>query len=99
MDPALRELLRQDGRGEIEAIMRLVAPDAAVPGVRVVARFGDVVTCRLPAGAVERVHTDPRCVSLKASRPLGPEPAPQSTNPPPAGVLPTDVRRPAGLPL
>lgn len=99
MDPALRELLRRDGRGEIEAIMRLVAPEVAIPGVRVVARFGDVVTCRIPAAEVERVHDDPRCVSLKASRPLGPEPESGDAGPAPLEVLPTDVRRPPGLDL
>ncbi|WP_212992918.1 S8 family serine peptidase [Actinoplanes auranticolor] len=96
----MRELLRRTGRrGEIEAVMRLAAPGLTIPGVRVVAAFGDVVTCRMSAGAATRVHADPRCVSLKASRPLGPEPSAGDAGTAPPQPLPTDFRRPAGLPF
>lgn len=79
--------------------MRLAAPGLTIPGVRVVAAFGDVVTCRMSAGAAARVHADPRCVSLKAPRPLGPEPSAGDAGTVPPQPLPTDLRRPAGLPF
>jgi subtilisin family serine protease len=97
MDPALRELL---GRGreadEVEAVIRLADETAPPPpGVRVVARFGAIASCRLRRGEIPRVWADEAVESLKAPRTLAPE----------AGVLdveelepgPHDGRRPAGL--
>ncbi len=74
MDPALRELLREGGADRvIEAIIRFRRPRVELPGVRVVARFGRIATCRLPLAAVGDVRAHPDVVSLKAARPLGPE--------------------------
>jgi phosphatidylserine/phosphatidylglycerophosphate/cardiolipin synthase-like enzyme len=59
----------------VEAIIRLRRPHAEPPGVRVVARFGRVATCRLRLAAVPGVWAHPDVVSLKAARPLSPEDA------------------------
>ncbi len=73
MDPALAELLLAEGNTDrmIEAIIRLRQPGLDVPGVRMVARFGTVATCRLRAGDVAAVRAHPNEVSLKLARPLG----------------------------
>jgi hypothetical protein len=75
MDPALRELLRlgEGHPGEvIEAIVRMQRPGLQVPGVRIVARFGTIASCRLPLAAVRAVHDHPHVASLKAARPVMP---------------------------
>ncbi|MBB5788967.1 S8 family serine peptidase [Jiangella mangrovi] len=77
MDPALWQLLRAERAtpdSEIEAIVRLRDARAVVPGVRLVARFGRIATCRLPVGAVPAVRRHPAVRSLKASRRYGPDP-------------------------
>ena len=74
MDPALRELLREGTPNRVvEAIIRFRTPRSRLPGVRIVARFGRIATCRLPLGAVRSVWEHPDVLSLKASRPLGPD--------------------------
>jgi len=74
MDPALRELLRRGPADRVvEAIIRFRRPDVELPGVRIVARFGRIATCRLRLTAVREVRAHPDVVSLKAARPLGPE--------------------------
>ena len=78
MDPALRELLRSGADAEleeVEAIVRLDRPHVDVAGVRIVARFGPVATCRLRPDLILATWHDDNVVSLKCSRPLGPEPA------------------------
>ena len=95
MDPALRELLRTaPADGVVEAIIRFRRPVAELPGVRIVAQFDTVATCRLLVAAVPTVWAHPDVASLKAGRPLGPERLPLSESRP-AG--PHDVRRPPGL--
>ncbi len=110
MDPALRELLRTGpADGMVEAIIRFRRPGVEIPGVRVVARFGHVATCRLPLALVRAVRAHPDVVSLKAARPLGPEVTPPEADGAgdhvedvPAGVGNQVVlgmpRRPPGLP-
>jgi hypothetical protein len=75
MDPALWELLEEadEDEPEIEAIVRLARPDANVPGLRLVARFGTVATCRLLRDDAVAIRRDPRVLSLKAPRLVGPE--------------------------
>jgi subtilisin family serine protease len=74
VDPALWELLRDEPADRmVEAIIRFRRPRVELPGVRVVARFGRIATCRLPLGAVLQVRAHPDVASLKAARPLGPE--------------------------
>jgi len=108
MDPALWELLRSelgtDGDPVIEAIIRLSRPDTEIPGVRLVARFGLVSTCRIRARDVIAVRARDDVVSLKAARGvspgLAPAPAPVLLGGPPGTeARPTDVRRPPGLTL
>lgn len=77
MDPALWQLLRAEPSApdrEVEAIIRLRDARAVVPGVRLVARFGRIATCRLAAGDVPAVRRHPAVRSLKASRRYGPDP-------------------------
>ncbi len=78
MDPALRELLRSGADAEpeeVEAIIRLDRPHVDVAGVRIVARFGPVATCRLRRDLILATWHDDNVVSLKCPRALGPEPA------------------------
>lgn len=75
MDPALCELLRSGANSEeVEAIIRVQRPHVDVTGVRLVARFGPVATCRLRRETILRTWRDDNVVSLKAARSLGPEP-------------------------
>ncbi|MCI0394339.1 MAG: S8 family peptidase [Chloroflexi bacterium] len=53
--------------------MRLRRPDVIPNGVRVVAHFGQIATCRLPRAAIRRVWADEAVVSLKARRFLTPD--------------------------
>jgi subtilisin family serine protease len=94
VDPALRELLRTNAADEeAEVVLRLRDPSAVPPGVRVVTRFGDIVTGRV---AMQRIlEARDRTASMKAPRIIEPE----------RGVAPgrdpvpatTDIRRPTGL--
>lgn len=102
MDPALWELLRAeagtDGDRELEAVIRLAAPGIEIPGVRMVARFGPVATCRIRARDVIGVRSRPGVISLKAPRGLNPgfaagAASPGTGRPPVPGLRPTDVRR------
>lgn len=68
MDPALEEMLKGNGDDEIEAIIRLRYPGLVPRGVRIVAQFGDIATCRLKRNAIQQVHEDEACASLKAPR-------------------------------
>lgn len=84
-DPALKELLlRRTGSPSGESLpaevaaeviavaARLADPLAPVPGLDVVARLGEVVTGRVPLGALLEVRRHPNVISLKASRALSP---------------------------
>src|SRR6266540_2981114 len=74
MDPALRELLRNEPADRVvEAIIRFRRSGVPLPGVRIVAPFGRIATCRLPLAVVPEVRAHPEVVSLKAARLLGPE--------------------------
>ena len=101
MDPALWELLRShidsDNR-EVEALIRLLRPNQTVKDVRIVSRFGNIATCRLPAHSILRTRQDRNVVSLKAARPLGPETQPYGPEGLP-NVTDADVRRPPDLAL
>ncbi|NUU18714.1 S8 family serine peptidase [Cellulomonas humilata] len=78
MEPALHELLRSAEAEagpdrEIEALIRLRRPDARVPGVRLVARFGPIATCRIHRSDFRSVERHPAVLSLKAPRSYRPE--------------------------
>jgi hypothetical protein len=101
LDPALEELLGSGaGRGdeEVEAIIRLDGPDAEVAGVRIVARFGSVATCRIPTPAIRGARRADPVLSLKASRTLGEEREVGAEAGAPGDPRAAE-RRPPGLPL
>ncbi|WP_066370340.1 S8 family serine peptidase [Herbidospora mongoliensis] len=101
LDPALWELLRSDidcDDREVEALIRLRWPDQAVRDVRIVSRFGDIATCRLPVGSILSTRQDRNVVSLKAARSLGPEAEPYGPELV-RSLTRADVRRPPGLAL
>lgn len=100
MDPALRAAAQVDVSGETEAIIRLAPGTAPPPQVRLVARFGEVATCRLPRERIWEVWSEEDVTSLKAPRPFGIDPDPLEGTPADAEELEAgtkDVRRPPGL--
>ena len=102
MDPALWELLRAeagtDGGRELEAVVRLAAPGLDVPGVRMVARFGTVATCRVLARDVIAVRARPEVISVKAARGISPGGKRPSTRAPNQGLASAPDRTPAPAP-
>ncbi|MFC3127452.1 S8 family serine peptidase [Pseudoroseomonas globiformis] len=68
MDPALQEMLEGPPDEVLEVLMRLADPVGVPREARVVARFGEVVTARIPRSEVGRVWADRRVLSLKAPR-------------------------------
>ncbi|HEU4364165.1 MAG TPA: S8 family serine peptidase [Candidatus Krumholzibacteria bacterium] len=108
MDPALRELLETNPDERVEAVIRLDGNGGVPPGVEIVARFGDVATCRVARELVGEVWSDADVVSLKAARVFGPDPDIGSSLEGESGdelhsfretgPVASDVRRPDGLP-
>ncbi len=106
MDPALRHLIETTTDEKVEAIIRLEPGGNAPPGVEIVARFGDVATCRVLRDRVAEVWADGDVASLKAARVFGADPDPESTSetsdelPGVESTSPrdSDARRPEGLP-
>ncbi|MBI4902284.1 MAG: S8 family peptidase [Acidobacteria bacterium] len=98
MDPNLHELLAGGQEGEVEAIIRLSSPGATVKDVRIVARFGQIATCRLPRASIVETWADSEVYSLKAAQTHG-----QAIDEEQEGVerpdswTDGDPRRPAGL--
>jgi subtilisin family serine protease/peptidoglycan hydrolase-like protein with peptidoglycan-binding domain len=73
MDPALEELYAEGGLDdEVAVILRLADPAAVPAGVRVIAQFGVIVTCRLPRGDIPRVREAGAVRSMKRARLYGP---------------------------
>jgi peptidoglycan hydrolase-like protein with peptidoglycan-binding domain/subtilisin family serine protease len=73
MDPALWEALDGDEGHKIEAIVRLAENAEPPAGVRLVACFGEIATCRLRRADIVDVHEAAPVRSLKASRLVVPE--------------------------
>ena len=95
-DPALHELLEGSADETVAAILRLRDPRQAPLAARLVARFGDIATCRLARGDILTVRADKAVISLKASRLVAPLAEPLDESIPEA--LPfLDERRPSGL--
>jgi subtilisin family serine protease len=70
-DPALAEARRAGGGDdEIALIARVTDPDALPPGVRIVSRFGDIVTLRATREQLELLADCPAAVDLEAPRRL-----------------------------
>jgi subtilisin family serine protease len=79
IDPGLRQLLLRrtgstepPGDGEeadetVPVIARLTSPGAIVPGLTVVARFGDVVTARAQLSQIFNIRRDQKVLSLKSA--------------------------------
>lgn len=98
MDPRLWELLREgEPQDEVMALARLREGVALPAALRVVSRFGEIATCRLRREDILDVRAHPAVASLKAPHPLVPDLAVAETEDGFA-VLPSDERRPAGLP-
>jgi subtilisin family serine protease len=71
LDPALEEVLESvKPSDEIEIAVRLKNPDDVPAELRVISRFGDVITCRIQAGSVREVRSSPSIISVKYNRPL-----------------------------
>lgn len=98
MDPALEELYAEGAPDdEVAVVLRLtdsvVVPDA----VRIVARFGDIATCRVRRDDLLRVHALQTVRSVKAPRLYGPgDGVVESLDDAPT-TWPSDERRPAEL--
>jgi monoamine oxidase/subtilisin family serine protease len=77
LDPQLEELIEEGGgEEEVEVILKL-RPDDEVPAhVRIVARFGDIATCRLRRDRIRPTWEHPAVVSAKAPRYVTTEPEP-----------------------
>ncbi len=98
MDPALRQLLEGVTTEELEVIIKLRDPQAVPPHVRLVARFGQVMTGRVERQWIREVWGHPDVISFKAPRLL--EAEPEILDLEAAGDVAwrdTDLRRPSGL--
>src|SRR6476469_2298308 len=103
MDPALAELIAEGSpEDEVAIVVRLRDSSEPPPGMRVVARFGAVLTARAPRGQLAELHK--LCASVKAPRKYAREfdqprdsldtEIDEST----PDLLATDIRRPVDLP-
>ncbi len=69
MDPALEEAIRlQPREREIEAAAVIAKGRDPPEGLRVIASFGEVVTCRVQVGRLREIRRHPAVLSLKAAR-------------------------------
>ena len=74
MDPALQELYESGSkRDEVSIILRLEPNVSAPDGVRIVARFGPIVTARVLRGDIPRTWDNDHVFSMKAPRPVTPQ--------------------------
>jgi hypothetical protein len=95
MDPALERLLAEgDPEDEVALILRLTGPGEEPPGVRVVASFGRIVTCRVRLGLVRQVYASPKVRSAKAPRIYGMDVEEPGTEPLSESIVDGDERRP-----
>lgn len=75
MDPALQEYISLEAQNsELEAIVKLLDADVVPLGVKIVSRFGDIATCRLPVADIPEVWANEAVISLKAPRYVSSEP-------------------------
>jgi subtilisin family serine protease len=75
MDPWLRPQVERGGSAAVAVLIRITAGGELPAHVRVVSRFGDIVTARVAGDALEALREHPAVHSLKAARPIRPEPA------------------------
>jgi subtilisin family serine protease len=96
MDPALQELTLRGAPGdEIAVIIRLRDPGRSPPEVRIISRFGDIVTARVPRAAIPAVWSHDTTASVKAPRAYAAELESWEASPDPEALR--SVRRPASL--
>jgi phosphatidylserine/phosphatidylglycerophosphate/cardiolipin synthase-like enzyme len=75
MDPYLEEVIRTTpSNEEIKIILRLKNPQEIPPGVRVICKFGDIVTCRVLSNRIRDVRILNSVISAKTGRLLDVEP-------------------------
>jgi subtilisin family serine protease len=92
VDPALKEVARRTGAAAVVPVAaRLRDPDASVPGLRVRARFGAIVTGRARVRALGAIRRHPAVASLKAARPCGAGDAISAAGDVPAAAIPVGV--------
>ena len=75
MDPWLRPQVERGGSAAVAVLIRIAVRGELPAHVRVVSRFGDIVTARVAGDALEALREHPAVRSLKAARPIRPEPA------------------------
>lgn len=103
MDPGLRELIAEGGPGDEVAVVVRLRERAGEPpaSLRIVARFGPVVTARCARSDLAALHAHPAIASLKAPRQYTAElhhihePGVDAESDP--EPIASDTRRPAGL--
>ncbi len=72
-DPALMEELHAgQGEEDLSVIIRVSDPEGLPPDVRVITRFGDIATARLPRARLQELADSPAISGLEASRNLRP---------------------------
>lgn len=100
MDPNLSEMLLEgEPLDEVMAVLRLHDASRLPEGVRVIAQFGKIITCRLIRQDIPKIRAHPAVASMKAPDPVIPEvpPGDEAAGEALADIRPTDVRRPSGL--
>ena len=76
MDPALQELFAEGvAEDEVAVIVRIVEGAPLPLGIRLVAQFGRIWTCRLRRGDIPRIRADQAVHSMKAAHLYGAMPA------------------------
>lgn len=97
MDPALQELIGEGGpHDEVALIVRLKPGAHRPPGLRLVARFGEIATARTVRSRIAELHRNPSIASIKAPRVYSAE-LEEVFDGEAIEILPTDQRRPPGL--
>lgn len=97
MDPALQELIGEGSPDDEVALVVRLNPGVKPPfELRVVARFGEIATVRVPRGVVSRLYGHPAIASIKAPRTYSAE-LEEICDEADVDLLTTDQRRPAGL--
>jgi subtilisin family serine protease len=75
VDPALQELFAEGAADdEVAVILRLADNGTPPEGVRIVARFGQIATCRLRRGDIPHIRAIDVVRSMKAAHLFGPTP-------------------------
>lgn len=102
--PVMPYLIESLPRGALKhagllSVIARVAPDVALPeGVRVVTRFGDIVTLRLPAELLPAIAKAAGVSAIEGARALGETDAAQLSDAPLTQEHPWAIRRPPSVP-